>query len=171
MQGRLRRRARSGRGRGCRGRSWRAFCRSYVNVDVDINVRHAGLCLGVRAALMPWSGTAARIAHLGKPKAFPGAATRKLALADFARKLPRQRGFLTALVAPEDKQAKLAMTAAIPADRLLLGQDGSAEDGVGGRGHSGNLVTDPWSYVGYRHNCCKRHLNCTTKPEIAKPPA
>lgn len=142
-----------------------------MNVDVDINVRHAGLCLGVRAALMPWSGTAARIAHLGKPKAFPGAATRKLALADFARKLPRQRGFLTALVAPEDKQAKLAMTAAIPADRLLLGQDGSAEDGVGGRGHSGNLVTDPWSYVGYRHNCCKRHLNCTTKPEIAKPPA
>jgi len=79
---------------------------------------------------MPWSGTAARIAHLGKPKAFPGAATRKLALADFARKLPRQRGFLTALVAPEDKQAKLAMTAAIPADRLLLGPDGSAEEGI-----------------------------------------
>src|SRR4051812_49284751 len=86
---------------------------------------------------MPRSGTAARVAHLGKPKAFPGAATWKLALADLAGKLPRQHGFLTALVQPEDNRAKLAMTPTVAADHLLLGEDRVTEDGVGGRGHPG----------------------------------
>ena len=108
---------------------------AYVDVDVEMNVRHTGLFGPVRPALVPGPDTAACIADIGKPKALPGPASWKLALTDFAGKLPRQHGFLALLVGAEDKRAKFAMTTAIAADHLLPGEDGVAEEGVSGGGH------------------------------------
>ena len=105
-----------------------------MNVDVEINVRHAFLFGFVRATFHPGPGAAACIANLGKPEALPGPASRKLAFADFAGKLPRQHRFLTLLVGPEHKRAKLAMMTAVAADHLLFGEDGVAENGVGEEG-------------------------------------
>jgi hypothetical protein len=39
--------------------------------------------------------------------------------------LPCQHSFLTAFIGAEDNRAKLAMTATIAADDLLLGENGS----------------------------------------------
>jgi hypothetical protein len=106
-----------------------------VNVDVEVNVYNAFLFGPVRLALVPGPDTAARIPDIGKPKALPGASLRKLALANLAGKLPRQQSFLALLVGAENKRTKLAMTPAIAANHLLLGEDGGAEEGVSGRGH------------------------------------
>jgi len=125
----------------------------------------------MRAALVPGPGTAARIAHLGKPKAFPGAARWKLALADLAGKLPRQHSFLTALIAPEDDRAKLATAAIVSADYLLLGEDGSAEECVGRRGHLGAPAGKMRPLLcGADDNQCKRIFLITTAPRAVVVP-
>src|SRR6185369_13363389 len=52
-----------------------------------------------------------------------------------AAELPRQHGFLAILVGADDMRTQLAATAAIGAGDLLLGENGVAEEGIGGGGH------------------------------------
>ena len=104
---------------------------AHVNVDVEVDVTDAGLRGAVRAALVPWPVTRAGVSDFGKPQASP---LRQLA-ATFSGKLPRQYGFLAALVGAQDMGTQFAMAAFIGADHLLFGQDRIAEQGVSGAGH------------------------------------
>src|SRR5665213_3575415 len=102
----------------------------HVNVAVEIDPGHAFLRRLVRAALMPSAMPRPGVPDIGKFQAPP---LRQLAAA-LPAKLPRQHGFLAFLVGANDVRTQFANASAITADHLLLGEDGVAEEGVGGAG-------------------------------------
>ena len=57
------------------------------------------------------------------------------ASAAFTGKLPGEHHFFTALVGADDVRTQFAMPSLIAADHLLLGEDGVAEEIVGGAQH------------------------------------
>jgi hypothetical protein len=51
------------------------------------------------------------------------------------RQLPGQHDFLAVFVGADDMPSQLATIAGVTASHLLFGEDGVAEEGVGGGGH------------------------------------
>jgi len=103
-----------------------------VNVDVEIDRGHALLRRLVRAALVPPATACSGVSDVGEFQAPP---LRQLAAA-LSGELPRQHGFLASPVGANDVRTQFAMASVIGAEHLLLGEDGVAEEGVDGAGHS-----------------------------------
>ena len=102
-----------------------------MDIDIEIDLADAGLRRAVGAAFMPAPIAGARFPDVGQFQTPP---LRQLAAA-FAGKLPGQHDFFTALVGADDVRAQFARASLIAADHLLLGEDGVAEESVGGAGH------------------------------------
>jgi hypothetical protein len=115
---------------------------AHVDVDVEVDLRDAALLALVRTAFMPAPVAGAGVADIGELEAPP---LRELARA-LAAELPRQHDLLAILVGADDMGTQFAAMAAVAAGHLLLGEDGVAEEGVGGRGHGRsfeNRATQP----------------------------
>src|SRR5882724_8557346 len=109
---------------------------AHVNVDVEIDPADTNLLGLVGAASMPASIARAGILDVGKFQAPP---LRQPAAA-FAGKLPGQHDLFAASVGADDVRTQFAGTAVIAAHDLPFGEDGVAEEGVGGAGHRGSLT-------------------------------
>src|ERR1700732_347465 len=68
----------------------------------------------------------------------------------FSGELPRQHDFFAVLVGADDVRAEFARAAVIAAHDLLLGEDGVAEEGIGGAGHWISLRNGRLRYLGLR---------------------
>jgi hypothetical protein len=104
---------------------------AYVNIDIEIDIAHAGLRRLMRAAFMPAAGAWARPADIGELQASP-LRQRPRAL---AAELPGQHDLFAAFIGADDVRAQFADATVIEADDLLLAEDGVAEEGVGGAWH------------------------------------
>jgi hypothetical protein len=104
---------------------------AHVNVDVEIDLADASLLGPVRAAFVPAAIARAGIPDIGKPQASP---LRQLART-FPGELPRQHDLFAAFVGADDVRTQFAHAAVIAADDLLFGEDGVAEEVIGGAGH------------------------------------
>src|SRR5882757_290710 len=101
-----------------------------VDVDIEINLADAGLRRAVGAAFMPAAVAGARFPNV---RQFQTSPLRQLTAA-FAGKLPGQHDLFTVLAGPDDVRTQFAPAAVIAADHLLPGEDGVAEEIVGGAG-------------------------------------
>ena len=102
-----------------------------MNVDVEIDLRHALLWRLVGTALVPAAISCAGISDIGEFQASP---LRQLAAA-FPAELPRQHCLLAAFVGADDVRTQFAIAAVVGARHLLLGKDRVTEEDVGGAGH------------------------------------
>ena len=103
-----------------------------VDVDIEIDVADASLHRAVGSALVPEAIARASISDIGKFQTPP----LRQSAAAFSGELPRQHDLFTALVGADDVRAQFARASLIAADHLLLGEDGVAEEIVGGAGHA-----------------------------------
>ena len=94
-----------------------------MDVDVEIDLAHAGLFAAVRAALMPASIAYPRVPDIGQPQASP----LRQSSAAAAGELPCQHHFLTAAVEADDVRTEFAGAAVVGTHHLLFAEDGVAE--------------------------------------------
>jgi hypothetical protein len=104
---------------------------THVNVDVEIDIGHAFLRRLVGAAFMPAPIAGAGVPDIGQSQAPPLWQRART----FSGELPRQHDLFAAFVGADDVRADFAGTAVIAAHDLLFGEDGVAEEGIGGAGH------------------------------------
>ena len=102
-----------------------------MNVDIEVDIRHALLRRLVRAACIPVSFARSGVPDIGELQASP---LRQLAAA-FARELPCQHDLLAGFVGANDMRTQFAGAAFIAANDLLFALDRGTKDSVGGGGH------------------------------------
>src|SRR3981189_1169222 len=120
---------------------------AHVDVDIEIDLADTGLLRTMRAAFVPAAIAGARIPDVGQSQTPP---LRQLAAA-FASELPGQHDLFAALAGADDVRTQFVRAAVIAADHLLPGEDGVAEESVGGAGHRQNNVLVMFQIVCHRN--------------------
>lgn len=120
-----------------------------MNIDVEIDLGDAALRRQMRAAGLPRAFARASITNIGEPEAFP---LRHAAAVALAAELPREHHLVAGPAVADDVRAELAHLATIGASHLLLGENGVAEEGVGGGAHCGlPIILDSSVIRSYRN--------------------